>query len=228
MRKLLGLLLVCLTVISLKIQAQDKDFPISLHGKVYGEDIRKVPPYDVITTPLPQAYIQIKELPKRGWLTDSTGYFKIDDLKSKKYHINFSFIGLTSHDTIVIPRNEADSLHIILPLLYKHIKKYYFSSELSRKNIKRGFPNLVMIIAKNQEQQIYENPFWTKYGVTYTYYTKELVQDGKQLLGAPNYIISDHNEEVFNYLDKNFGTAWRKEAPKGIFGLDKTLDEQIR
>lgn len=29
----------------------------------------------------------------------------------------------------------------------------------------------------------------------------------------------------FDYLDKKFGTSWRKEALKGIFGLDKSLDE---
>ena len=38
-------------------------------------------------------------------------------------------------------------------------------------------------------------------------------------------MLTAYNQVVFDYLDKKFGTSWRKEAPKGIFGLDKSLDE---
>lgn len=44
-------------------------------------------------------------------------------------------------------------------------------------------------------------------------------------LGVPNHLLTAYNQVVFDYLDKKFGTSWRKEAPKGIFGLDKSLDE---
>ena len=32
------------------------------------------------------------------------------------------------------------------------------------------------------------------------------------------------NRIIFDYLDTKYGYSWRYEAPKGIIGLDETLD----
>ena len=64
------------------------------------------------------------------------------------------------------------------------------------------------------------------YGVSYDAFYP-LKKDGTLdcYLGVPNHILTAYNQVVFDYLDMKFGNSWRKVAPKGIFGLDKSLDE---
>ena len=53
----------------------------SIIGKVYGEEVRQIPPYDVIKRPLTGSNLRVEGLPFQGWLTDSTGTFRIKHLK---------------------------------------------------------------------------------------------------------------------------------------------------
>lgn len=76
------------------LHAQDSAC-FSFVGKVYGEEVRKAPPYDIITKPLIDAHISFKELPKQGWLTDSTRCFRIEDLKNEAFHLKDSYVGLS-------------------------------------------------------------------------------------------------------------------------------------
>lgn len=130
-------------------------------------------------------------------------------------------------DTVVtLPSQHNDTLRMVLPLEYDHILKYDCSSELSRENILKGHPKLRLVIPEEQEQKIRTHFFWKKYGVSYDAFYP-LKKDGTLdcYLGVPNHLLTAYNLVVFDYLDKKFGTSWRKEAPKGIFGLDKSLDE---
>ena len=80
--------------------------------------------------------------------------------------------------------------------------------------------------AQGQEQKIRTHFFWKMYGVSYDAFYP-LKKDGTLdcYLGVPNHILTAYNKVVFDYLDMKFGNSWRKVAPKGIFGLDKSLDE---
>ena len=166
------------------------------------------------------------EKPFQGWLTDSTGTFKIEHLKRGKYQLVAQFVGLNSCDTLVTIPFQSDTLRITLPLWYEYIEKYDCSPTLTREYIDKGKPNLKLIIPVGKEEVIRKHPFWKKYGVTYISFFP-LNEDGKLTcyLSTPNHLLTAYNEEVFRYLDKKFGKGWRKEVPPGIFGLDHSLNE---
>lgn len=196
-------------------------------GRVYGEFVRQRPPYDVVHDVLVGSNLSMVEQPFQGWLTDSTGCFRIKGLEVGTYHLKAEYVGLAPCDTVVtLPSQHNDTLRMVLPLWYDYILKYDCSPELSKENILKGHPKLRLVIPEEQEQKIRTHFFWKKYGVSYDVFYP-LKKDGTLdcYLGVPNHLLTAYNQVVFDYLDKKFGTSWRKEAPKGIFGLDKSLDE---
>lgn len=196
-------------------------------GRVYGESVRQRPPYDVVHAVLVGSNLSMVEQPFQGWLTDSTGCFRIKGLEAGTYHLKAEYVGLAPCDTVItLPSQHNDTLRMVLPLWYDYILKYDCSPELSKENILKGHPKLRLVIPKEQEQKIRTHFFWKKYGVSYDVFYP-LKKDGTLdcYLGVPNHLLTTYNQVVFDYLDKKFGTSWRKEAPKGIFGLDKSLDE---
>ena len=196
-------------------------------GRVYGESVRQRPPYDVVHDVLVGSHLSIAEQPFQGWLTDSTGCFRIKGLETGTYHLKAEYVGLAPCDTVItLPSQHNDTLRMVLPLWYDYILKYDCSPELSKENILKGHPKLRLVIPEEQEQKIRTHFFWIKYGVSYDVFYP-LKKDGTLdcYLGVPNHMLTAYNQVVFDYLDKKFGTSWRKEAPKGIFGLDKSLDE---
>ena len=196
-------------------------------GRVYGESVRQRPPYDVVHAVLVGSNLSMVEQPFQGWLTDSTGCFRMTGLEAGTYHLKAEYVGLAPCDTVVtLPSQHNDTLRMVLPLWYDYILKYDCSPELSKENILKGHPKLRLVIPEEQEQKIRTHFFWIKYGVSYDVFYP-LKKDGTLdcYLGVPNHMLTAYNQVVFDYLDKKFGTSWRKEAPKGIFGLDKSLDE---
>lgn len=187
-------------------------------GRVYGEDFERTFPYKSIPVPLAGAYIQVIPSNKTGYLTDSLGYFKIENLTKKKYHLSFSFVGLESRDTTIVLRvHSTDSLNILLPFSYN---KEAYSLQQAQKEIRSGHPLSFGITETIQLDQFTTAVFWKKYKVNFVVYEKELIQKGVQSLGAPLDILLRFNEEIFNYLDQTFGEEWQKEAPAGILGLE--------
>ena len=196
-------------------------------GRVYGESVRQRPPYDVVHDVLVGSNLSIAEQPFQGWLTDSTGCFRIKGLETGTYHLKAEYVGLAPCDTVItLPSQHNDTLRMVLPLWYDYILKYDCSPELSKENILKGHPKLRLVIPEGQEPKIRTHFFWKKYDVGYDVFYP-LKKDGTLdcYLGVPNHLLTAYNQVVFDYLDKKFGTSWRKEAPKGIFGLDNSLDE---
>lgn len=195
-------------------------------GRVYGEVVRQMPPYNIEHIVLVGSNLSITELPLQGWLTDSVGRFRINGLEAGTYHLKAEYVGLEPCDTVVtLPLQHNDTLHLVLPLWYEYILKYDCSPELSIENLRKGCPKLRLVIQEGQEQNIRTHPFWKKYGVDYDS-SYPLKKDGtlRCYLGVPNHILTAYNQVVFDYLDEKFGPVWRNEAPEGIFGLDKSLD----
>ncbi len=196
-------------------------------GRVYGESVRQRPPYDVEHVVMVGSNLSMAGKPFQGWLTDSTGCFRIKGLEAGTYHLKAEYVGLAPCDTVItLPSQHNDTLRMVLPLWYDYISKYDCSPELSKENSLKGHPKLRLVIPEGQEQKIRTHFFWKKYGVGYDVFYP-LKKDGTLdcYLGVPNHLLTAYNQVVFDYLDKMFGTSWRKEAPKGIFGLDKSLDE---
>ena len=130
-------------------------------GRVYGEDFERTFPYKSIPVPLAGAYIQIIPSNKTGYLTDSLGYFKIENLTKKKYHLRFSFVGLESRDTTIVLRvHSTDSLNILLPFSYN---KEAYSLQQAQKEIRSGHPLLFGIMETIQLDQFTKAVFWKKY-----------------------------------------------------------------
>lgn len=194
---------------TMPIWAQNQNY--SIIGKVYGENC--IISDSVEVTPLSHAYIQIKEFPKQGWITDVAGYFKIDSLPPKEYHLTFSFVGLEACDTTVIVNKDVKPLTIKLPL--------YEQPE----NVA---PMMILIVSGDDDAEINKSPFWDKYGLRTGRYTKEGLRKGGQEISIVGYsYMVAKNQKIFEYMDKKFGYNWRFEAPKGIIGLDETLDYTI-
>ena len=188
--------------------AQEKTYLIT--GKVSGNDWKTV-------SPLIHAYIQIKEKPETGFLTDSSGYFQIDHLKKGKYHITVSFVGFESRDTTIRIRNRStDTLHIILPLYYD---KKEVSVKHARNEIKKGHPHLYAYT--EDEKNTTFHTFYQQYKVWFTVYNPQLVSNKRQSLNIPYEVLIRYNQETFKYLDKAFGQSWRQEVPPGIIGFEQ-------
>ena len=224
-------ILLLLIVLQLKAVGTLSDSTVySMIGKVYGEFVRQFPPYDIITEPLTNSNLSILELPQQGWLTDSTGCFQINNLRKGTYHLKAEFVGLVPCDTLIVLTKHTDTLRLVLPLWYEYISKYKCSPELSRANIRKGHPYIKLIISEGKEKEVRNHPFWKKYGVSYdSYYL--LRKDGHLdcYLGVPNFMLAAYNQEVFEYLDAQYGKIWRREVPDGIliFGLDKSLESSL-
>ena len=196
-------------------------------GRVYGESVRQRPPYDVEHVVMVGSNLSMAGKPFQGWLTDSTGCFRIKGLEAGTYHLKAEYVGLAPCDTVItLSSQHNDTLRMVLPLWYDYISKYDCSPELSEENILKGHPKLRLVIPEGQEPKIRTHFFWKKYGVGYDAFYP-LKKDGTLdcYLGVPNHLLTAYNQVFFDYLDKKFGTSWRKEVPKGIFGLDKSLDE---
>lgn len=209
MRKDLIFILLFL-FITISAFAQNKYF--SLIGKVYGEDC--ILPDKVNTIPLSHAYMQIKELPQKGWLTDIAGYFKIDSLEAGAYHLSVSFVGLEPYDTTLLVNGHLTPVCIKLSC-YKQEQKVS--------------PMLHLIIPKNKEREILKHPFWDKYGLRVSWSTQENLQKGNRQMNVSEYSYKlNRNQQIFEYLDRTSGYSWRFEAPPGIIGLDEKLDRIIK
>ena len=82
-----------------------------------------------------------------------------------------------------------------------------------------------MILPEKEICEVLKRTFWTKYGIRGSFYTKESLQDKSQRMTALGYFHEVRkNRIIFDYLDTKYGYSWRYEAPKGIIGLDETLD----
>ena len=102
MKKIILSGFLCLTFTA---SAQKEYF--SIIGKTFVEE--HIVPDHTTTSPLGGGtYIRVKEIPKRGWLADAEGYFRIDSLRRGKYHLTFSYIGLEPVDTALFIDNDVD------------------------------------------------------------------------------------------------------------------------
>lgn len=192
------------------LPAQEKTFHIA--GKISGNERGTV-------SPLVNAYIQIREKPGTGFLSDSSGHFKINHLKKGKYHITFSFIGFQSCDTVLRIKNSSiDRLNIVLPLYYD---KKEVSVKHARKAIKAGRPHIYAYT--EDEKNTAFRTFCDKYNVDFIIYNPSLINRKLQGLNIPQEVLIRYNREIFKHLDKTFGESWRQELPPGIIGMEDRI-----
>ncbi|MDR2919628.1 MAG: carboxypeptidase-like regulatory domain-containing protein [Tannerella sp.] len=196
-------------LVSNSIIAQQETFHIA--GKVLADDY-------YCLTPINGAYIQMKGQ-KKGYIADSSGIYKIDNLKPGKYKLRFTCVSCFDYDTtIIIQNNSIDSLNVVLPMWYY---KKAFTSQAVKKEIESGYPALYVYTTTNNLENIFVDPFWEKYKIGYRIFEKDLIENSRQFFSAPQHVLIRFNQDIFNYLDKTYGKEWRKEAPIDILGLDE-------
>ena len=162
---------------------------------------------------------EIREKTGTGFLSDSSGHFKINHLKKGKYHITFSFIGFQSCDTVLRIKNSSiDRLNIVLPLYYD---KKEVSVKHARKTIKAGRPHLYAYT--EDEKNTAFRTFCDKYNVDFIIYNPSLINRKLQGLNIPQEVLIRYNREIFKHLDKTFGKSWRQELPPGIIGMEDRI-----
>jgi len=197
-------LLVCNCII-----AQKETFHIA--GKVLFDDYFQV-------SPINGAYIQIKGQ-KKGYIADSLGNFKIDNLKPGKYRLKFSCVSSFDYDTTIVIKNASvNEVNIKLPGWYY---EEVFTPQAAREEMENGYPGLYVCTSTNNMEKIFADPFWKKYKVGYRIYEKDLIENSRQFFSAPLHVLIRFNQEVFTYLDYAYGKKWRDEAPADILGLEE-------
>ena len=139
MKKIILSGFLCLTFTA---SAQKEYF--SIIGKTFVEE--HIVPDHTTTSPLGGGtYIRVKEIPKRGWLADAEGYFRIDSLRRGKYHLTFSYIGLEPVDTALFIDNDVDL-------------------KITLSNLSISTPQLSLILPEKEICEVLKRTFWTKYG----------------------------------------------------------------
>ena len=203
------LLILIFMGVSHFIVAQEELFYIA--GQVLADNY-------VCETPINGAYIRMKGQQK-GYITDSLGYFKIDNLQPGKYKLKFTCISCFDYDTTIVIKNASvNEVNIVLPMWYY---EEAFTSQAIREEIENGYPGLYVYTSTNNMEKLSADPFWEKYKVGYRIFERELIENSRQSFSAPMPVLIRFNQEIFNYLDYAYGKKWRDEAPVDILGLDE-------
>ena len=139
-------------------------------------------------------------------LTDSLGRFRFDNLKIGKYELKAKSIVYGDFDTLII----LDE-HSIVELKI-HIKSFYdISTETAYNDISNGEPKLLcsggIIIIDDEDIEKKYNVQYLDFGCV----TPEIDS------------MINYNKVVFEFLDKKYGTKWRKEVRQDIYGLNLNI-----
>ena len=138
---------------------------------------------------------------------DSTGHFKLTDVKSGKNKLKIEIWNgaLTKDTTLMIQHDIKDFSYVL-----------YFNCDVNKYkaiyDIHYGIPKLLIsggivpIVYEGQEK------FEEKYGVVYHDYG---------CISPDHKCVVEYNQTVFDFLDQEQGKKWRKEVRKDVVGVKK-------
>lgn len=145
----------------------------------------------------------------RGTIADSLGHFTIGELKRGQHKLSFSALGYDNKDTTVtIVNSNINNL-----IFSVHTDCYSFpevNSEMALKDIKEGKPKLLLAGGIAPVVYTTDNDFSNKYKVSFYDYGCSPARQECMLA---------YNTTIFNYLDKTYGTKWRKKVRQDVIGL---------
>jgi len=161
----------------------------------------------VSNRPISEALIEFTRA--KGVLSDSNGHFVINKLSAGQYKLSFSALGYDSNDTLVTiaGKNITEFVFNI------HTDCYAFpqvNKELALKDIQDGKPKLLLVGGIAPIVYTTDKHFEKKYKV---YFSDYGCTPGRQEC------MLAYNKTIFEYLDKTYGTKWRKEVRQDVIGL---------
>lgn len=136
---------------------------------------------------------------------DTTGHFKLTDVKSGEIKIRIQLWGgtLTKDTTLVVQHDIKDFSYLL-----------HFDCDVNKYkaiyDIHYGKPKLLISGGISPLVYVGQEKFEEKYGVEY--------QDYGCISPVYNCMV-DYNQTVFDYLDQIKGKNWRKEVREDVVGL---------
>jgi hypothetical protein len=179
------------------INAQsEKVFSISGQVKIASENGESKPT---------SACLRIESI-KKETCTKERGTFRIDSVKYGDYRLEVVGFGCNPFDTIITVSGEINKMEVIL------FAKCEINRNTAINDIKLHKPRLLIIggIAPTyiQNRELFENKYRIKY-------------DDLGDIPPPRECIEQYNYQVFEYLDKKFGQAWKDEVNENVVGIGK-------
>ena len=160
-----------------------------------------------ISSPGRNVAVSIEEL-NQTTFTDSLGYFRFDSLVSGNYSLQAASMDFRTLDTIVSISKKSQRIELNIQL------DCNYSAETALDDIARNQTNI--ILSGGVAATVYPNQkeFEKKFNVTYF----EL-----GCLHVPHTCLEEYNQEVFRYLDEQYGQAWRDLVRPDVIGLAKSI-----
>ena len=160
-----------------------------------------------ISSPGRNVAVSIEEL-NQTTFTDSLGYFRFDSLVSGNYSLQAASMDFRTLDTIVSISEKSQRIELNIQL------DCNYSAETALDDIARNQTNI--ILSGGVAATVYPNQkeFEKKFNVTYF----EL-----GCLHVPHTCLEEYNQEVFRYLDEQYGQAWRDLVRPDVIGLAKSI-----
>lgn len=172
-----------LSLLGMSVNAQVPDTLSSIEGVIYSS---------INSQPVGESLVNLKGT-KYGALTDSSGYFRIDEIPPRDYQLEVIGFGYSQIDTAI--SLEPGSLH---KLNFTLVGSCPFDAQ---KDIERSKPKLLLVgsiapvIYPDQEK------FERKFDVEYYDFGDTPPADA---------CIEKYNKTVFKFLDHKFGKEWRQ------------------
>jgi hypothetical protein len=142
--------------------------------------------------------------------TNVGGEFEIKPIPIGEYKLQINYLGYHSFDSAITITNNSPKINFKLSVdsTYKFTDNFGYSKENALADIKNNKMTLIIpggFISKQiyPKDTIFENKYMIKY----------------RSLGCIVYDVKDYNLTIGNYLDKKFGTGWRKEVRDDVIGL---------
>ena len=178
--------------------AQESDSLWNIKGKVLLQSSHE-----------PQEYCNVflKNTPM-GVDTYIDGTFEFKNLNLPEYILVYSIVGYTTQDTLI---KKSDTVHEYV--LYLSTDCYY-SEKQALKDIEDKQPKLLMAGGIAPVVYSEDEDFENKYGVKYYDFG---------CTPPPKECMEEYNETIFKYLDKKYGSRWRKEVRKDVFELLESI-----
>ena len=138
--------------------------------------------------------------------TDSSGYFKFENLKDKEYELRvLNYSANPKIFKVALNGESKQNADLFLKI------ECQVNSETAKRDIEEGYPKLLLASGIAPSVYFKEDPFEKKYGVKY--------EDFGDVIEHPYECMAQYNQEIFKFLDKKFGQEWRKMIREDVIGF---------
>lgn len=146
----------------------------------------------------------------KGTMTDEQGRFTISKLSNGLHKLTFSTFGYSTKDTTVVIDNK-DMNELVWKIQTTCAGKYNRESAL--RDIRKGRAALLVQGGFAPVFYASDQDFSEKYKIGYDVFGCVAPADEE--------CLKLYNRAIFEYLDRSFGKAWRRDVRKDVIGLKR-------